>query len=223
GCTPGQDRADEEKEPHYVLGQSRVNSMDYQGAVEAFEQSLEVNPRSAQAHYQLAMLFDTNPRVADPAAAIYHYQQYLKLDPNASNGVIVKQRVEACRQQLARDVMSLPAGSATQQQLEKLIEQNRDLQDQLAKWQAYAASMKTNEASPSPNPNPAPAPQGATGRSAAPAPHPTAPKTYKVVSGETAASICRKAGVSLKGLQAANPGVNLGKIRVGQILNLPAQ
>src|SRR5947208_16821171 len=108
GCTPGQGRSDEEKEPHFVLGQSRVNSMDDQGAVEAFEQSLEVNPRSAQAHYQLAMLYDTNPRVADPAAAIYHYQQYLKLNPSASNAVIVKQRIEACRQQLAMDVLSLP-------------------------------------------------------------------------------------------------------------------
>ena len=42
GCTPsGQNPAGEEKEPHFVLGKSRVNAMDYQGAIEAFEQSLE--------------------------------------------------------------------------------------------------------------------------------------------------------------------------------------
>lgn len=228
GCTPGEGRADEEKEPHFVLGQSRVNSMDYQGAVEAFEQSIEVNPRSAQAHYQLAMLYDTNPRVADPAAAIYHYQKYLKLDPNAPNGVIVKQRIEACRQQLAMDVLSLPTASATQQQLEKLIEQNRGLQDQLSKWQTYAAQLKTNNPTqpPPPNLNPGQPSQGTSARGNNPPPlHPTSntPKIYKVVSGETAASICRKNNVKLTALQAANPGVNLGKIRVGQILNLPTQ
>ena len=40
GCTPGQGMADDEKEPHFVLGQSRVNAMDYAGAIEAFEASL---------------------------------------------------------------------------------------------------------------------------------------------------------------------------------------
>ena len=34
GCTPsGQNQSDEEKEPHFVLGKSRVNAMDYQGAI----------------------------------------------------------------------------------------------------------------------------------------------------------------------------------------------
>ena len=56
------------KEPHYILGQNRVNAMDYQGAVEAFEESLEANPHSAPAHYQLAMLYsgmDLQPRRRD--------------------------------------------------------------------------------------------------------------------------------------------------------------
>ena len=79
GCAPSDQ--DEQKEPHYVLGISRVNAMDYQGAVEAFEESLEVNPHSAAAHYQLGMLFENQE--SDPAAAIFHYQQYLKFDPNA--------------------------------------------------------------------------------------------------------------------------------------------
>jgi len=79
GCAPSDQ--DEEKEPHYVLGLSRVNAMDYQGAVEAFEESLEVNPHSGHAHFQLAMLYENQE--ADPAAAIYHYEQYLKFDPSA--------------------------------------------------------------------------------------------------------------------------------------------
>src|SRR5690348_9627990 len=80
GCSPmDSGPMDEEKEPHYVLGKSRVNAMNYPGAIEAFEESLEANPHSAQAHYQLAMLFENQE--SDPAAAIYHYQQFLKYNP----------------------------------------------------------------------------------------------------------------------------------------------
>ena len=71
GCTPsGQSPLSEEKEPHFVLGKSRVNAMDYQGAMEAFEQSLEANPHSAAAHFELGWLNDE--KTSDPAAAIYH-------------------------------------------------------------------------------------------------------------------------------------------------------
>ena len=131
---------DEEKEPHYVLGKSRVNAMDYAGAIEAFEESLEANPHSAQAHYQLAMLYENQE--SDPAAAIYHYQQYLKFDPKADNAEVIRQHIASCKQQLAADVLQLPSAPAAQQQLEKLTEENHRLHDQLAQWQAayYAAT-----------------------------------------------------------------------------------
>jgi tetratricopeptide (TPR) repeat protein len=118
GCAPSDQ--DEEKEPHYVLGQSKINEMDYQGAVDAFEESLEVNPHSAAAHYQLAMLYENQE--SDPAAAIYHYEQYLKFDPTAENADIIRQHIAACKQQLAADVLPLPSAPEAQEQLEKLVE-----------------------------------------------------------------------------------------------------
>lgn len=235
GCSPDQNSSDEEKEPHFVLGQSRVNGMDYQGAVEAFEESLEVNPRSAAAHFELGWLYEQ--KVPDPAAAIYHYQQYLKLNPNADNATLIRQHIDACKQQLAADVLALPSSSATQQQLEKLIEQNRQLQDEVAKWRAYYANQLTN-----------PQPQNVSTVSQTPIQNSTAqnsqsqntsvqsggttgtrstttiaakPRTHTVVSGDTAAAISRKYNVKLSALQSANPGVNLSKIHVGQVLNLP--
>lgn len=232
GCTPGQGGSDDEKEPHYVLGQSRVNAMDYQGAIEAFQESLEVNPHSAPAHFQLAMLYDT--KVPDPAAAIYHYQQYLKYLPDAPNAAIVRQRIEACKQQLAADVLALPSTSATQQQLEKLVEQNRQLQEQLDRWRAYAAQLSaqlaTNSAAQNSSgvtavPNPAPVPN-ASPRPDNPAPAHSATtvstaRTHTVVAGETAMGIARKYGVKFSALQTVNLGVNLSKLRIGQVLNIP--
>src|SRR5882757_3646774 len=142
GCAPpGSSAADDEKEPHYVLGQSRVNARDFQGAVEAFEESLAANPHSAAAHFQLAMLYETE-KTADPAAAIYHYQQYLRFDPKASNAEVITQRIYTCKQQLAADVLPLPSAPAVQQQLQQLADTNRFLQDEVDKWRAYFQSQQ---------------------------------------------------------------------------------
>jgi tetratricopeptide (TPR) repeat protein len=215
GCAPGQERTSEEKEPHFVLGQSRVNAMDYQGAIEAFDESLEVNPHSAAAHFELGWLFEE--KVPDPAAAIYHYQRYLKLNPNAENAALIRLHVDTCKQQLAADVLGLPSTSAAQQQLEKLAEQNRELQDELNKWRA-----QTN----APLPAPAPVVQSVPSRTAVANPTRAAVaagtvRTHTVASGETAIGIARKFGVKLSALEAANPGMNPSRIQIGQVLNVP--
>jgi LysM repeat protein len=125
--------------------------------------------------------------------------------------------------------------------LEKLSDQNRQLQDEVGKWRAYYASQlaaaRTNSSPPDsgvsqPLANPTPLPPAQTvsatpaganpGRSTNPRPVAAAPRTHTVVAGETAMSITRKFGVKLSALQAANPGVNLSRIHTGQILNLPA-
>ena len=247
GCSPGDSsQMDEEKEPHFLLGNSRCNEMDWNGAVEAFEESLEVNPHSAEAHYRLAQLFDT--KLPDPAAAIYHYQEYLKLEPDAKNRDLINQRIDSAKQQLATDVLQLPSAPAVQKQLDSLVEQNRELQAQVDKlnaqlrdWNAYYASLKqagtagtvasaaqpaTISATPDDissqpaQPRPQPKPTGVS------TPKPTPARVQKshthiVASGETMASIARKHGLSLWALVDANPGVNPKKLHVGQSLNLP--
>lgn len=241
GCTPsGPDSLSEEKEPHFVLGKSRVNAMDFQGAIEAFGQSLEANPHSAKAHYELGWLYDE--KTADPAAAIYHYQAYLQFNPHTDDVEVIKQRIYRCKQQLAADVLPLPSTPAAQQQLEKLSEQNRQLQDEVGKWRAYYASQlaaaKTSSppaavygaASPTATLTPEqpekivsrPATGVNSGRSAGPKSAAATSRTHTVVAGETAMAITRKFGVKLNALQAANPGVNLSRLRTGQVLNLPS-
>ncbi|HEX9046391.1 MAG TPA: LysM peptidoglycan-binding domain-containing protein [Verrucomicrobiae bacterium] len=249
GCSPMEPSAqDEEKEPHFVLGKSRVNAMNYAGAIEAFEESLEANPHSAVAHYQLAMLFENQE--SDPAAAIYHYQQYLKYDPKADNADIVSQHIASCKQQLATDVLQLPSAPAAQQQLEKLTEENRRLHDQLTQWQNYflaqQAAAKTNpptaavrgpsQNSSTPSTGTSLMPEDVTAGANTPTATATvahsAPaaraatarpmRTHTVARNETLASIARSHGVSLAALQAANPGVNPKKLKAGQVLNLPS-
>lgn len=236
---------DEEKEPHYVLGQSRVNAMDYQGAVEAFEESLEVNPHSAAAHYQLAMLYENQQ--ADPAAAIYHYEQYLKYDPTAENADIIRQHISTCKQTLAADVLNLPSTPVAQQQVEKLMDQNRQLQQQvdsqqaaLKQWsewysnqmlvsKAPLATPQNNEVVQQPeNQVPAQQPQQQVVTQQPVNPVNMHPETYNehgrshtVERGETAMAICRKYGIRLTDLETANPSMNPTHIHVGQVLNIP--
>lgn len=224
GCTPsGSSAADDEKEPHYVLGQNRVNAMDFQGAVEAFEESLVANPRSAAAHFQLAMLYDE--KEANPAAAIYHYQQYLRLDPKAGNAEVIAQRIYTCKQQLAADVLPLPSAPAVQQQLQQLAETNRFLQLQLEYYQRQLAAVKSNLPATPANLASAAGEPAVPARATAAAVTPAAsrPRTHTVVAGETPFAIARKYGVSVAALLAANPGLNPRKMRVGQTVNLPAR
>ena len=237
GCAPSdQSAADEEKEPHFVLGNSRFNDMDYSGAVEAFREALEVNPRSAQAHYRLAQLFDT--KQPDPAAAIFHYQEYLRLDTHAENIQIIKDRIAGCKSVLATNENTMPTAPATLRHIEELTETNRLLLQQIEglhasvkQWSDYAVSLQAAAKAGSAPPPGSSSPDDMTtppaGRSPPPAAgKPVPPKTPKarthvVAAGETLASIARKSGVSLTALQAANPGVNPKKLRAGQTVNLP--
>jgi LysM repeat protein len=222
GCSPSdQSAADDEKEPHFVLGQNRVNAMDFEGAVEAFEESLELNPHSAPAHFQLAMLYDE--KESNPAAAIYHYQQYLRFDPKAPNAEVIAQRIYTCKQELAADVLPLPSSPAAQQQLQQLADTNRLLQTEVDYYMRQLAMLKTNVPPPSittPRPATTVIPQQPS--AASPKPAPARPRTHTVVAGETPAAIARKFGVNVNTLLAANPGLQPTHMRVGQVINLPS-
>ena len=231
GCTPpDQSRSDEKKEPHFVLGQNRVNAMDYQGAIEAFEKSLEANPHSATAHYELGWLYDE--KEPDPVSAIYHYRQYLALCPKADNAEVITQRIYTCKQQLAAEGTPLSGVPAVKKQLDQLAEQNRQLQDEVNRWRAYYSSQlaaaKTNSSPALTNAVARPTPvqptavNANTNRSGS-ATTTIRPRTHTVAFGETAVGIARKYGVKLSALEAANPSMNPIRIRVGQVLNIPAR
>lgn len=235
GCLPvAQSQLAEEKEPHFLAGKSRVNALDYKGALESFEKALEVNPQSASAHFELGCLCQQR-EIADPAGAIYHYEHYLKLRPKAENAEIVEQRVMACKQELARTVSLAPVTEKVQRELEQLLEekqrlaaQNKALQEDLEKWRAYALRLQslTNQAGNVSASRPAPQPDAVTAPvsagPAAPLPGTTpAPLTHTVKPGETPTFIARQYGVRVEALLAANPRLDPRRLRVGQTLSIP--
>jgi LysM repeat protein len=231
GCFPtGQRDQDEEKEPHFLAGRSRVNQMDYKGAIESFSKALEVNPRSARAHFELGWLYEEKD--PDPAAAIYHYEQYLKLRPDAENAGTVRQRILGAKQELAKTVLPMPSTPGIQRELEQLAEQNRQLREELEAWRKQygsrgsnivAGSAPTTAATrPPQNPGtPTATPRNDSQQTSVPPARANAPRTHKVQAGESPSSIARKYGVKLEALMAANPGLNPKRLQVGQTLNVP--
>lgn len=241
GCLPSNSSPlDEQREPHFLTGKSRVNSMDYDGAIEAFEKALEVNPRSASAHLELGLLYENNQQ--DFAAAIYHFDRYLKLRPNSENAEIIRQREIACKQELAKTVSLAPVAQSLQHDLERLSDENRQLKQQVESWKAFydanAAHLAAVTNPPPTQPQPQPAKQTAAtparpttpaqnNFAQAPAPaHPAKPSatigTYAIKSGDTPASVARKYGVKLDALLAANPGLDAKHLKIGQTVTIPA-
>lgn len=233
GCLPSvQGEYEDEKEAHYLAGKSCLSSMDYQGAVEAFEKAVEVNPRSASAHFQLGCLYEE--KQPEPAAAIYHYEQFLKLRPSADKAEFVKQRISNCKQDLAKLVMPLPIPAGLHREFEQLAQDNKRLREDNERLRAQLATRAPEAPSSFPAPPTArlaPVPPGdaATGtvsRPMAPVggrPVATAARTHVVQSGETPMAIARKYGVKLDDLLRANPGLDPKRMRAGKTLNLPAR
>ncbi len=235
GCLPPTHSAsDEEKEPHFLAGKSRVSSMDFTGAIECFEKALELNPQSAAAHFELGWLFDQ--KEADPAAAIYHYERYLKLRPNAENAEMVKTRILAGKQELARTVSLGPVTQTMQREFEQLAEENKRLREESEKWRAYVSRLQGQTNPPGPaapvaraaQPVPAgqqPPTQVVSSSSPGGAPQ-TAPTTvatrrHTVKAGETPTTIARQYGVKVDALLAANPRLEPRRMQIGQAVSIP--
>lgn len=234
GCEPqAQGQLEEEKEPHFIEGKRSLNTYDFSGAVDEFEKAVEANPHNASAHFELGWLYEEKQQ--DPAAAIYHYQQFLKLRPNADTAEAVRQRIINCKQDLAKAVLPLPTTPGVQRDLEQLVQENKQLRAEVEQWRAYFQSQKTNHVSqvsdsgqtgtpgqPTHTPaivtNPVPPVSGNNPR---PAPHPASTRTYVVQARDTLASISRKFNVKLDSLASANPGLDARKLRVGQTVNIP--
>ncbi len=243
GCLPATgSRTDEENEPYFQRGKALAGSLDYTGAIYAYEKALEVNPHNARAHFELGLLYQRND--TDLPAAIFHFNRFLQLRPDSDQADTVRQRINACKQDLARAIaISLaPVTQAMQRDLEhalaentRLTAENQELRRQVAAWTAYYARFPSGVPQPT---NAAPAESSAL--RAAPPPEqartPAAParparesrpavttttRSYTVQRGESLYTIARKHGVKLSALQAANPGVDPRRLRAGQNLTIP--
>src|SRR2546429_34960 len=245
GCSPSSESGlDEEKEPNYLAGRSRKFAQDYTGAIEAFEQALEANRRSAAAHLELGLIYYQNV-TSNWALAIYHFEKYLELRPKANNADLIRQNIDYCKLALAREVPYTPNNDLVRKEVERLARENTDLRQQVEQLKALPAlrppaAPNTVMASNPVNASSArpvvsaqvlstPAAQDTpTGErpTASPAANETArlaaaAKTHVVRSGDTPYAIAHNYGVKLANLLSANPGLDPRRLRPGQTLVIP--
>jgi len=143
GCSPVREtQVDEQRNPYFLEGKDRLGSRDYKGAIAAFEKALEVNPRSPMAHFELAVLYEqhSDQREDDYVAALYHYNQAVRLRPNSYPADNARQRVASCKQELVRSQSIAPVYQQTIRELDRLKEENQQLRRQVETLNAQAAS-----------------------------------------------------------------------------------
>src|SRR3989442_2976490 len=142
GCSPfGEGGRDEENDPNYLTGKNRVAALDHQGAINAFEKALAVNPSSAAAHLELGLIHQQY-LATNWARAIYHFDKYLELQPKADNADLIRQRIAQCKLELAKEVPFAAVNQQMQRELEKMDRLNRenaDLRQQLEQLKAQLA------------------------------------------------------------------------------------
>lgn len=236
---------EEQKNPFFLAGKEKLQSMDYTGAAESFERALQDDPRSVLTHFELGVLYDQH--LADYAAALYHYNKALKLRPAGYPADTIRYRIPACRQELVKADSLAVLNPSALREMEKLRDENQELRRQLGEAKAVLQAGKAASGPGSPGasgPSPASAPavttsagpvpgrgagQLSTGTGAAAAPGAggtgatTAVRTHTVRSGETVASISRRYNVRLDAILAANRGLDPKRLKVGQIIQIPSR
>ena len=80
------------------LGADRLAARDFRGAVAAYENALDGTPKTAEAHFRLALIYYDN--LQDPVGSIHHFRRYLEV---AGDGPLAKQ----ARANIARAEMNL--------------------------------------------------------------------------------------------------------------------
>ena len=225
GCKPATDSSQEDKEPNYLAGRRQVQQRDWAGAERSFHKSLEANPGSSLAHYELGVIYLSHQ--ANPAAAIYHLDRYLTLNPRVANRDEVMGHIAAAKRDLAADIHGTPDAPS-----QSILRLRAELNRLAAETQALRHQLQSRGITPNPQfgqaTTNAPAivdnlPPPKKGSAPAPPRPPVASRTHKVKNGENPSNIARRYRLPLSRLLAANPGLRPDKLQIGQVLKIPTQ
>lgn len=225
----------EERDPNVLSGQKYMEEENYDAAIQEFKLALEQEPKMARPHLDLALIYQQHK--INYVHAIYHYDRYLELRPNAEKAQFIEEQQLKVAQALANTLINnSPEVKDLINKHNAAVQQNTELKRQLA---AALNKNTATTATPVATKPAATTTQKSTvtqtvPKSAAPAPA-TAPKPadsqkhqiYHVVGGDTLTKIATKFyGDSGKWdiIYEANKEMmrSPGDLKVGQTLVIPA-
>ncbi len=196
------------------MAREKEKEGDYRAAIQWYEASLDGTPKTAEAHYSMALIFDD--QVDDPVAALDHFRRYLALSPAGPHAADAKNFADQDKFKL---VNILSQGNfMPQQDAARLKNANFELQKELTEARKELADMRAmSRESP-----------GGKGEANDPIQRPIPPgaRTYRVEPGDTLRSISRqffKTPGRWQDIQDANFGPIDGtvKLKVGMNLIIP--
>ncbi|OGV42978.1 MAG: hypothetical protein A2X46_00040 [Lentisphaerae bacterium GWF2_57_35] len=216
GGAGAQDRR-EERDPLLKRAQARKNTQDIDGAIDLFQKALERKPTLARAHLELALIYDQSK--GDYIRAIYHYQRYLEMRPDAEKKDLIQDLIRHARLAYAASLPDQPSGAI--QEITLLKKEIDSLRAQLARQSSPPVSSGTPKST-------APSASASSTAPAAAKPQPAQPpvQTYVVQSGDTLSSISSKMyrdPTKWKVIYEANRGTLASpqSVRAGQTLMIP--
>lgn len=193
GCGgPAAKEQREERDPMMKRAQARKQAKDADGAIELFNKALDRHSDYARAHLELGLLYDQEKE--DYVRAIYHYQRYLELRPDAEKKDIVEDLVRHAKLSFAASLPDQPSEAV--REINMLKGELETLKSQLDAQQAQraaagtagiAAGKKSEKGAASATATAAAIPQALE-----PAPAQPAVDTYVVQSGDTLSRIAGK-------------------------------
>jgi len=234
GCGKGNDA----NHPLMVKGNQFRQDGKYDEAREAYRRMLLAKPESAAAHLSIASLFDENLNLQ--VEAIYHYNEYLRLAPDASNRTAVTEYIRLSQAKLLKQLKDAEAnGEVVNFELEKdpnyqaakranedlkkyIFNQQQRLNAALAAAKA-AGTAVTPAAAAAPASVTAPAAQHAAAAGGA---TPSGDRIYVVQSGDTPGKISQKMYGTTQKYQLildANQLKASSNLKIGQELKIPAE
>lgn len=189
----------EDRDPNLKRARESRAVGDYTGALEWYQKALDKRPGTARIHWDMATVYDQH--LTNELRAIYHYERYLELDPQAERRQLVEQSIGLAKLSYA---VSLPDRTSESVQeiarLRREIDSLRQLitesREKIAQLNAQIAQLNAPPPSPTAAPLPAPTPASAQA-SAAPVPkpapaQPAAFESYIVQPGDTMSRIAKK-------------------------------
>jgi LysM repeat protein len=119
---------DDSTNPHYKQAQEDIDNSNPRGAIAEYEAALGADAHLAGAHYELGLIY--GDKLNDPVGAIYHFQRYLELAPDAAKADQVKALIDKESQAFAASLPNSPAQSA--QDYAQLQSENESLKKQVS-------------------------------------------------------------------------------------------
>ena len=199
----------------YIHAHNAAAAGDFHVAAAFYNKALLAFPDSGKAHLELGQLCDE--KLGDPIAAIYHYRQFLVLDPNSEHRQMVEGYVDRAKLALAA---KLPSSSgADPAELMRLQMENSTLRTRVAELERAATTLP-------PVSNPSPAPPSAVVASNLPTTPTPSGRTHIVQKGDTLQSLAlRYYGTrsAWEKIFAANRTILSSKdhLKIGQQLVIP--